>query len=142
MRFFSLLVVVVSTAVTTSAVAHDLHHTVAEGEALVVKLFFADNSAFSYESYEIYRPETKIPFQVGRTDENGMIAFVPDSAGSWRIKVFSEDGHGMDISVETGETGELIRAEKSLFDRYSRILFGLGVIFGLFGVFTLFRRKQ
>ena len=53
------------------ALAHDLQRQIDEGAAVVVRLFFADGSDFSFESYEVYRADDEIPFQVGRTDLRG-----------------------------------------------------------------------
>lgn len=120
------------------AIGHDLHWAVTAGEATVLRLFYADDTAFSYEAYEIYREGEEIPFQVGRTDALGRIAFIPDRAGSWRVKAFSEDGHGVDFTVAAGPAGELLGADKPFFDRYLRIVVGVAIIFGLFGTLKLF----
>jgi len=124
------------------ALAHDLHHSVSRGEAVVIQLYFADGREFSFQSYEIYPEGGKVPDQVGRTDYQGRIVFIPDHAGTWRIKAFSEDGHGLDISLETDGQNALLEVAKPLFDRYSRIFVGLAVILGFFGVLMLFTRRR
>ena len=93
------------------AVAHDLQYSIDEGAAVYVKLFFGDGNEFSFESYEIYRAGEEIPFQVGRTDAHGRLVFLPDRAGTWRIKAFSEDGHGVDFSLTTGAQGGVESAD-------------------------------
>jgi hypothetical protein len=84
-----------------AAHAHDLQYTVTGGQAVVIKLFYVDNTPFTFEGYEIYREGEKLPYQVGRTDSQGRIAFLPDRAATWRIKAISEDGHGLDFKLGT-----------------------------------------
>jgi nickel transport protein len=123
------------------AAAHDLQHSVGEGAAVSVKLFFADGKEFSFESYELYRAGDEIPFQVGRTDIEGRVVFLPDRAGTWRLKVFSEDGHGADLSFTTGGEGGVQDANEPFLERHLRIIVGVSVIFGVFGLVSLFARR-
>jgi nickel transport protein len=122
--------------------AHDLRHSIEEGAAVTVKLFSADGNEFSFESYEVYYAREEIPFQVGRTDARGRLVFLPDRAGTWRIKAFSEDGHGADLSITTGAQGAVESADPSLFERHSRLVVGVSIIFGLFGVASLLARRR
>jgi nickel transport protein len=124
------------------ATAHDLQHRIEESEAVSIRLFFADGSPFDFESYEVYRAGEEVPFQVGRTDAKGRVVFLPDRAGTWRIKAFSEDGHGADFSFSTGVKGEAGDADQPLLERHLRIIVGVSVIFGCFGLVTLFRGRR
>jgi nickel transport protein len=124
------------------AAAHDLRHSIEEGVAVTVKLFFADGNEFSFESYEVYREGEEIPFQVGRTDALGRVVFRPDRAGTWRVKAFSQDGHGADLSLTTSAQGGFESADRSLFERHSRLLVGVSIIFGIFGLVSLFARRK
>jgi len=123
------------------ALAHDLQHRIDEGAAVSVRLFYADGSDFSFESYEVYRAGDEIPFQVGRTDLQGRVVFLPDRAGTWRIKAFSEDGHGADFSFSTDLKGGAQDANRSFLERHLRIVVGVSVIFGVFGLVNLLMRK-
>ena len=123
------------------ALAHDLQHSIEEGAAVSIKLFFADGNEFSFESYEVYRAGEEVPFQVGRTDAQGRVVFIPDRAGAWRVKAFSEDGHGVDFSFTTGVKSDVQDADEPPLARHLRILVGLSVIFGVFGLVTLFTRR-
>ena len=124
------------------AAAHDLQHGIEEGMAVTVKLFFSDGNEFSFESYEVYRAGEEIPFQVGRTDAHGRVVFLPDRAGTWRVKAFSEDGHGADFSLSSDARGGVEKAGGSLLERYPRIVVGVSIIFGIFGVIALFTRGR
>ncbi len=125
-----------------SALAHDLQHTVAPAQALVVELRYPDGSPFAFEAYEVHRDGDTVPYQVGRTDTAGRIAFLPDGPATWRVRAFSEDGHGLDVRVESTAAGAVEAAGSSAYDRFTRIAVGVGVILGLFGILTLFVRRR
>jgi len=137
-----LLLLLLHQGLPVRALAHDLQYRVDEGGAVYVKFFFGDGNDFSFESYEIYRDGEDIPFQVGRTDAKGRLAFLPDQPGEWRVKAFSEDGHGVDFSLSTDVQGGLEDAAKPLFERHARIITGVAFIFGLFGLINLFARRR
>ena len=135
------LVLVLCAWLPGQALAHDLQHRIDEGAAVSVRLFFADGRDFSFESYEIYRAGDEVPFQVGRTDLQGRVVFLPDRAGTWRIKAFSEDGHGADFSFSTGVEGGVGDASPPFLERHLRIVVGVSLIFGAFGLLNLWTRK-
>jgi nickel transport protein len=125
-----------------SVYGHELDYETTHSDAVVVRFYYADDEAFSYESYEIFREGEEVPYQTGRTDAYGRLLFLPDSAGNWRIRVFSEDGHGKEITLETGEHGSLRDTNKPLLERYAKLFIGLAFIFGFFGIISLFFRKR
>jgi nickel transport protein len=122
--------------------AHDLQYSVGGGQAVVIRLFYVDNSPFTFEGYEIYREGEKLPYQVGRTDSQGRIAFLPDRAATWHIKAISEDGHGLDFKLDTDAAAALSGTEKPFFERYARIAVGIAVILGLFGFLSLYVKRK
>jgi nickel transport protein len=100
----------------------------------------------------VYRPAEKSEiFQTGVTDSHGRFAFVPDSAGEWRVIVEDGTGHLATASFTPGideapdETAEMTGSSDSAKrgDRVREIVMGIAVIFGLFGIVALFycRRK-
>jgi nickel transport protein len=121
--------------------AHSLSHTAGQGSALIVELRYADGSPFSYEAAEVYRPAESSPFLAGRTDANGRLAFVPDRPGDWRIRAFSEDGHGGDFTVAAAAEGGSSTSSAGLGE-VGGLAVGLSILFGLFGLWSLFLRKK
>ena len=117
--------------------AHDLQYQVEAGPPVVLNFFFPDNSKFSYENFEIRAPGEAAIFQKGRTDRLGRVALLPDRQGIWRVRVFSDDGHGADVEVNVGPNQTVTNYSRSLFDRYSRVFVGAGFIFGSFGLLIL-----
>ena len=123
------------------APAHQLTHAVQTGTAVVVELRYGDGSPFGYEAAEVFRPGESVPFLAGRTDANGRLAFVPDRGGEWRVRAFSEDGHGADLTVAAGAGGV---AAPAVDDPgvLGRLAVGLSLLFGAFGLWSLFGRKK
>jgi len=120
--------------------AHTLDHSAQPGSAVIVELRYADGSPFSYESAEVYRPAETVPFLAGRTDANGRLAFVPDRAGDWRVRAFSEDGHGGDFTVAAAADGG--SSAPVGLGTVGGLAVGLSVIFGVFGAWSLFARRK
>lgn len=137
-----LLAVLLLGLVPGQSLAHDLQYNIDHGRAVYVRLFFGGSEEFSFETYEVYRAGEEIPFQVGRTDARGRLVFLPDRAGAWRVKVFSEDGHGVDISITTDAQGGVEGATGPRLDRHLRIIVGVALIFGIFGLISLFVRRR
>lgn len=108
----------------------------------MIELRYPDGSPFAFEAYEVHRGEEKAPHQVGRTDAAGRIAFLPDGPAHWRVRAFSEDGHGLDVRVESTEAGVVEAAGSSAYDRFTRIAVGVAVILGLFGILKLFVKRR
>jgi nickel transport protein len=129
-------------AVALPVLAHDLQYSVEDARAVVARLYYVDAKPFSFEAYEIYRVGEKLPYQVGRTDSAGRIAFLPDRAGNWRIKVMSEDGHGLDFNLATDAAARVEARDKPVYERYGRVVVGVAVILGLFGVLSLSLKKK
>jgi len=142
MRFRRVVPLVLCVWLPGQALAHDLRHQIDEGTAVSVRLFFADGRDFAFESYEVYRAGEEVPFQVGRTDIQGRVVFLPDRAGTWRIKAFSEDGHGADFSFTTGTEGGANDANPPFLERHLRIVVGVSLIFGVFGLLDLLIRRR
>lgn len=122
--------------------AHDLQYAVERGAAVVVRLSYGDHAALAYQSYEVLRVGDEEPFQVGRTDALGRLAFLPDRAGDWRVKVASVDGHGVDFTLTAGADAMVTAGARPFFDRHARLLAGAGLLFGVFGLWSLFLRRR
>jgi nickel transport protein len=150
-RLIGPLAAVAVLAAAGGAGAHELDHAVTRGSAVVVEFRFPDGTPFSYESFEVTPPAEETPFAVGRTDALGRVVFLPDREGDWRVRVFSEDGHGADIVVpaspaEMGEGGAPAGAAAAGAvagtSRASRIALGIGIILGAFGIIGMTRGRS
>ncbi len=142
------LAYLVMLATASAASAHEVLHAVERGRAIAVKAYFSDGEALAYMNYEVYSPEdTKIPYQKGRTDRGGYLAFVPDAAGNWRVKVSDNSGHGFDIEIDSSMPADPAQTRESAAAITTvafvlRPLLGLVVIAVVFGgLFALYRRR-
>jgi nickel transport protein len=125
------------------APAHELQQTVTRGSAVVVHLYYADGSPFADQGYELYPGEAKLPFQIGRTDADGSAAFLPGAVSDWRLKTYSEDGHGIDTRFTIAADAAAETACRAADpDRNSRLLLGGALLFGLFGLLQLYLRRS
>ncbi len=122
--------------------AHDLRHRVGAAEAVVIELYYDGGEPFAYESYELYREGEDLPAQLGRTDARGRIVFLADQAKTWQLKTHSEDGHGLEARIEISSTGAVTLERGAFAERYPRLLAGVAVILGLFGLYQLFLKSK
>ncbi len=83
----------------SSAGAHAVTHRVTYRQAVVVTATYADGEPLSFERCEVTPPDSAAVLLAGRTDRFGRVVFVPDRPGDWRVRVWSEDGHGLDLRV-------------------------------------------
>lgn len=127
------------------ALGHTVHHQVRqEGGAVLVRVFFGADQPASYSEYAVFAPGEDLEFQIGRTDRRGFVSFVPDRPGSWRVEVSadSEHGfHGTQLEVQVGEGLSLDGFSQPLVATHTRLVVGVSVLFGLFGLLALFRRS-
>ncbi len=124
------------------ATAHGLSYAIEQGNAVSVRLSLDDGSVLAGERYELYRDGEDNPAQTGSTDDHGRVVFLPDRAGTWRLKVFAEDGHGKVFTIKTDAQGGVSEVEQPALALSTSLLVGLSVLFGIFGIVSLFTRKK
>lgn len=124
--------------------AHGVHAVVEPGATSVVVLIqFSDGSPFAYEQYEIFGPGDSVPFMNGRSDARGRIPFSPDRSGNWKVRYFSQDGHGGELIIPYEQTVGVEQTANADPNRILRLTSGLGYLLGLFGLglYMMERRK-
>ncbi len=105
-RVAAALAAVAALGVAAPASAHEVLHVVERNRAVALKAYFSDGEVLAYAQYEVYAPtDPKIPYQKGRTDRSGWLAFVPDAPGKWRVRVFDDTGHGLDLQIDAPSRG-------------------------------------
>lgn len=127
-----------------AALAHDIEHTVVIEQAVVVHLYEDNHEPFAGEHVEVFGPGDTEPFLVERTDGEGRIAFFPDREGEWRLKAYSEDGHGVDLTIDTRKLGPIHPSQGDAnlgVDRRSTAVLGIGIILSIFGAGALLHKK-
>jgi nickel transport protein len=125
------------------AQAHEVLHTVERGKAIAVKAYFADGETLAYTEYQIFSPaDAKIPYQKGRTDRAGYLAFVPDSPGKWRVKIGDATGHGLDVEVDTSLTTPAASTAIASWAFVARPLLGVALVAAIFAALIVFHRRK
>ncbi len=88
------------------ASAHEVLHVVVPGRAVAVRVFESAGEPLAGDDYQVFSPaDPGAPYQTGRTDRAGWLAFVPAAPGRWRVRVVEPGGHGLDTVVDTGALG-------------------------------------
>ena len=143
MRRYLLTPLLLVTIVAASANAHEVHHSIETGGAVIVLLKYADGKPFAFEAFEATPDGSEVPTQVGRTDANGRAIFLSDEHKHWKLKAYSADGHGVSFDFDAPAVTETnITAESSKPNRASILLFGLSALLGIFGLYQLFIRRS
>lgn len=146
----SLFTFIVALTIPATAYAHEVLHTIERGRAMAVKAFFADGEPLAYVEYEVYSPKDRnIPYQKGRTDRGGYLAFVPDTPGKWRVKVSDASGHGLDlleipVTTDKAQAAAPSRQDEALSTAafVLRPMIGLAIIAAIFSALTLIYRLR
>ncbi len=77
----------------SAVLAHSIQYEV-QPKGISAKIFYAADDPASYSEYEVYGPGDAEAYQIGRTDKAGIVSFLPDRPGTWKIKVMGESSHG------------------------------------------------
>ncbi len=144
MRRIILYSALLTLLVVSGAQAHSVEYRI-ENRGVSARFFFVSNDPVSYSSYEIFGPDDTIPYQKGRTDKNGVAAFLPDRPGKWRIKVIAESDHGghaatVDVNVDKGLLVDSF--SKPLVATYPKLFVSGGLLLSAFGVWALFAARK
>ncbi len=125
---------------------HSINYQILE-KGIAVKAFYSEKDPSSYSAYEIWGPGDKedLPHQTGRTDKNGFLAFVPDRAGTWKIRLWGESSHGyhgFTTEVKVDKELSLESFSKPLVATHTKLITGLSLIFGVFGIYAFLRSRR
>lgn len=124
--------------------AHSVHHDVHE-EAIAVRVFYSVDDPAALAEYELFGPGDRDPHQTGRTDRNGFVGFAPDRAGTWTLKVRGDSSHGfhgVTMEIEVDHALHLESFSKPLVSAYVKLVTGVGIAFGLFGLYAMWAARR
>jgi len=126
------------------ALGHTVNYDVQQ-KGMSVRIFYSAQDPASYSEYEIYGPGDALPHQTGRTDKNGFATFLPDRPGTWKVKVLGESSHGfhgVTIDVTVTDTLDLKAFSKPLVATSTKLVTGISLIVGLFGIYALIKSRK
>jgi hypothetical protein len=120
-------------------VGHKAHIRTIEG-GIVIEAFYDDANPMSSCKVQVTSPSDSTYLLSSTTDEHGRFAFVPDCDGIWKITVSDGIGHLAKLNLKIEEGDINTNRENNETVRFSGLIVGISVIFGLFGVFVLFSK--
>ncbi|MDG4477077.1 hypothetical protein [Thiovibrio frasassiensis] len=145
MRFAcALFVLFFFSAPAPPAHAHAVHYRV-ENRGISARLFYGVDDPVSYAAYEIFGPGDAIPHQKGRTDRNGIVSFLPDRPGAWRISVVGEaehGAHGAAVTVRVAESLYMASFDKPLVAQYTKGFVGMSILLFAFSLWVLLGKRK
>lgn len=133
--------IVAFTATPLNCWSHGVQDVVDRCPGYMVTAAYGDGEPMDYAAVEIKAPDSEIAFQSGRTDRNGCFMFQPDRQGQWQVEVKDGMGHRLALDLQvTGdtapkETGRQKPGTSTDMSRTAKVICGLSIIFGLFGIF-------
>lgn len=130
---------------TALSFGHSVDYQVDAVKAISVTARFSDEDLASYSPYEVFRPEEKIAFQTGRTDQLGRVVFAPDKPGKWLVKVQAESTHGLhgiSVPIDVGQDAVVVNYKRPLVATHTKLVVGVALLIGFFGLLSLSKRSQ
>ena len=127
---------------TSLSWAHRMNHEVSTAEAQVLTVSYGFGQAPVFEPYQIFTPDSEMPFQTGRTDSRGRISFLPDRPGRWRVVVTTDDGHGVEVRIRVDEALQISEVQGPGASGLAMTLAGVGYLLGLGGLLVLWRQRK
>lgn len=126
-----------------AARGHEVLHELVPGHAAGLRVFESDGEPLGDRAYELWSPsDPRAPWQAGRTDRAGWIAFVPDVPGAWRVKVVDPGGHGLDTTVQiSGAQGPTAPSGPGA-GFVLRPLVGAAVVAAIFAALFVIQRRR
>ncbi|MCB2215554.1 hypothetical protein [Desulfofustis glycolicus] len=133
----------------SAALAHGTIGAVVDRKTSCSFFSYDDGEPMGYVKVSVTAPGLDQPFQSGATDRHGIFCFSPDQAGPWLVTANDGMGHQhklpVTVSDSKAESPTVTATEGPLVtgrDRTSQVLAGLGIIFGLTGLFGWYRASR
>lgn len=135
LRFTFLASIPVLLLITGQGWAHGVRGTSQICEVICVTASYDDGEPMSYAAVEIKAPDSKLPFQSGRSDRNGLFCFNPDTPGPWQINVSDGMGHLVRLKSQVGQDLALqpAKVDPDPGNKALKVTSGLSLLFGLAG---------
>jgi len=135
---FSLVALAVSLAATVPVQAHEVVHEIVQTRATIIILSYDDGEPFSGARYEAGPVDAEKPALTGTTDRTGRVVIFGDAPGRWKLRAFSEDGHGAVLEFDRG-AGSDAEPTPETVNSQAAIPKWVGFVV-LFGVFAALRQ--
>ncbi len=131
-------------ALATTSHAHAIHYQV-ENRGVSARVFYGPDEPANYAAYEVFGPGDTLPHQKGRSDRNGIVSFLPDRPGSWRVTVMDEaahGAHGATITIQVDQGLYLASFDKPLVAQHTKAFVGISLLLFLFSLRVLLGNRK
>jgi len=136
---FSLVGLVVSLAASVPMQAHEVVHEIVQTRATIIILSYDDGEPFVGARYEAGPVDAEKPALTGTTDRTGRVVIFGDAPGRWKLRAFSEDGHGAVLEFDRGVAASDTEPTPERVNSQASIPKWVGFVV-LFGVFAALRQ--
>ncbi|MBW9272881.1 MAG: ABC transporter permease [Candidatus Thiodiazotropha sp. (ex. Lucinisca nassula)] len=138
-RSFLLLVLL---GYAPSSLSHGVGLKIERQEAAVIWLHHTDDTPLADVAYELTADGGNAPYQSGKSDASGRVVFIPGDVRGWRLRVFSEDGHGIDTVLELAPGMASHSHTGHTYSELTKLILGIGILLSGFGVMMLFTKRK
>ena len=83
---------------------------------VLLSFYYADQMPMAYSEVQIFSPaDANIPYQKGRSDQNGFFAFKPDQPGVWSFSANDGQGHLSpgEVQISAGQLNQNLGSDES-----------------------------
>ena len=138
MRLILLLTLIFAKPVWTQMVIYPSE----KGQAIIIKASYDNVEPISYAEVKIFSLEKKkIEYQIGRTDANDCFAFLPFSAGVWKVILSDGIGHGFVTEAVVNEGFEF-KPIRSGWSRMEKLIVVISFFIGFITAYLISKRIE
>jgi nickel transport protein len=131
-------------AMPPDALAHAINYRL-ENKGISARVFFTGDDPMRYATYEIFGPGDTIVFQNGRTSRNGVVSFLPDRPGKWKIKVSgleAQGPHATELEIIVSSSLDMESFHKPLVAQHTKAFVGLSFLMFPFSLWVFWRNYK
>jgi hypothetical protein len=126
---------------TPRADAHALSYSPVSGGA-GIRATYDDGTPAAFCAVQVFAPGETQLFAEGMTDREGRFMFAAVTDGAWRVLVDDGMGHALDETIEIQNGLPLSIGHAAQPSRAAGVITGISLIFGIFGLWALFRVRM
>lgn len=122
--------------------AHGVEGVRIEGGTGIAAMY-SDGTPMAFAEVIVHAPDTSDKvFQEGLTDREGRFVFYPPIHGQWVVQVDDGMGHVLRMELDVSDALEPLTVAPAKGSPLAGAVTGVGVIFGLFGCWALWRGRR
>jgi len=144
-RVITALAILAGALLAGPASAHGVRHQIQYANATVISLSYDDGQALAHAVFEAAPMGAAQAAVTGLTDAEGRAVIVADVPGRWRLRAFSNDGHGavveFDVTASAASAVDTIPVSVPV-PRWMRAAFGLALLFFAFSSLQCWLRER